>query len=253
MNVANLIPILSALALAAACEPPPSDPSPGGGGNPSGGAAGTPDGGGSGGPGGGGSGSSGGGSGGGGTASLRLSFDPGEPPAGATGIDVDLAGVALFAGGPAWRDADTPCDGGVPGALVSAAARVELPFGGDPVPFLDVNLPPGGGEIREIWLVVRKGTLRTPQRTYEVHAGRLCRMPDGLQYTLLRARPGAVALGGEREVALDLGRDQLAVEQVDCRATHVAECSTSDDPGDGDPDTRRRYRFEDELPARVIR
>jgi hypothetical protein len=237
LRVLSLVPVL---ALAAGCEPPPDDPAPpidGDGGDTGGGTAGGGD-------------NGGGGSG--GSPSLTLSFAPGEPPADATRIDLDIVGVALFDGTPSWADADSPCDAGVQGALVERTTRVEVPLGGERVPFLQLDLP-AGQRVREVWVTARHAELLTPTRTYEVHAGRLCVMPDGLQYILLRARPGEVTLDGAREIALGLGRDQLASGQVNCRGSpKVEECDTSDDGTDGDPRTRLRYEFGAELPVRSV-
>lgn len=237
-----------------------------GGGSADGGGGGSADGGGGDGGAGSGGGSGGGGDGGsgsddgdddsgsdaGGSAVLTLSIEPGDAPPGAGGIDLDVAGVALFAGEPSWRNADTPCDAGQPGALVLLTTRVEVPFGGGRVPVVQLEVP-AGGEVREAWLMVRHGALRTAERTYEVHAGPMCLMPDGFQYVRLRARPGLVPLDGTREIALELGREQLRSEQVDCGASPaVEECATSDDGTDDDPATRLRYEFGPELPARAV-
>lgn len=195
---------------------------------------------------------SGGGPEGGGTAgpeSLLVSIAPGDAPPGASSIEIELAAVATFRGTPAWRDADTPCDGGEADALAPVSALVEVPFGDGPRVTLAELEPPTDGAPRELWLVARTGTLRTADRTYPVHAALLCTLPDGLQYTLLRARPDG-ATQGTREIALGLGREQLTVEQVHCGTEPSAEeCATTDDGQDADPGTRVRYRFAEELPA----
>jgi hypothetical protein len=266
MNSPRLLAAACCLLALAACDPPPGDPAP----TDSGGNApapptdpGTPppptD-----------SGSSGGtpapttpanpgappatGDGGGGAAgpgALRVSIAPGEAPPGASSIELELAALALFQDAPRWRDPDSPCDGGEPAALAPLSARVDVPFGDGPrVTLAELQ---GGGAPREVWLVLRKGTLRAADRTYPVHAALLCTLPDGLQYTLLRARPGGAAAQGAHEVALGLGRAQLTIEQVDCAAEPTAEeCATTDDGQDADPGTRVRYRFVEELPATTI-
>lgn len=286
---------LAALVAVAACAPP-EDPEPGdgapdtgdgdgetpgagagsgdqGGGAP-GGDAGAGNGGGTGGgdgtPGGGGpgtgtgTGDAGGGTGGDGAAGppvgdapFVIAFAPARSPAGHDRVELELAGVALFQETPRYLDADTPCDGGLQGALVPRATTAALVFAQEGiVPVIALERPARATSVAEVWLVLRTGLLYTPERSYEIHAAALCTMPDGMQYTLVRVRPGTpVAIGpGTRDdlvIPFDAAR-QLRVAEVRCGTDpEPEECGTTDDAGDGDPSTRLRFSFPLELPVRI--
>lgn len=225
----------------AACAPP-DEPPPDTGGDPGGDS--------------GGGGSGGGGSSGGGdaTPTLALSFDP-SGGQGASRLDLEIVGLGVFTSDPTYVNADTPCDAGVAGALLDLRANLSLDLASSAeAPFTSLDMT-SGGAVRELWLVLRQGLLFRDARSYKVHAGALCVMPDGLQYILVRLRPGsAVPLDGDHRVVveLDASRD-VVVERVRCGGdANYDECGTTEDVGDdGDAGTRLRYSFAPTLPVRV--
>jgi hypothetical protein len=173
-------------------------------------------------------------------------------------IVLELAAVALFRDErPQHEDEDAPCDAGRDGALVPRAATVGVELGAGEATALGAFALPAGGALEEVWLVLRQATLETAARTYLVHAEQLCRMPDGLQYTLVRVEPDApVPLRADTAVTLAVpfdAREAVVRDRVDCRGgDRPEECDTSDDAGDDDdPDTRLRYQLEDRLDASV--
>jgi hypothetical protein len=186
-----------------------------------------------------------------------IAFDPAPAPAGYDRVELELAGVGLFPGTPGYVDADSPCDAGVPGALVAHATTAQLVFAEEGVvPVIALERPSGAASVAEVWLVLRQGLLHTPERSYKIHAAALCTMPDGMQYTLVRVRPGtSVAIGqGTREdlvIPFDAAQ-QLRVAEVRCGTEpEPEECRTTDDAGDGDPATRLRFSFPLEFPVRI--
>jgi hypothetical protein len=240
-----------------ACEPPdqpPPGPTTGG---DTGGSNGGPQGGGSGGgSGGGGNGGNPGSPGGDGTSTLDLAVAHHGSVDDASALDLETVALAMFVGAdPRYANASTSCDGGGAGALLDLKTTVTLDLqrdGATPLASVDVT---HGGELHEAWLVLRRGSLHRDGREYKVHADALCTMPDGLQYTLVRLRPGGpVTLGGpdHRIVATFDPQASLEVEHVDCRASDAEECRSSDDDhDDGDPDTRLRFSFPTSLPVTV--
>ena len=241
---------LAALVTFTACDPP-GDPGTGttggsGGtnpptnGTPSGG---TPSGG-------------GGNSGGGAPAPFTISFDPTAAPAGVDRVELELNAIALFAGAASYRDESTPCDGGA-GALGDVRTTATLPFpGSGPVPAVRFDRPAVDAKVSEVWLVFRQGLLHTSERSYKIHAATLCTMPDGMQYTLVRLRPGSpfsIGQGSTDDLVIpfDAGHEVVRA-RVDCRTSDAEECRTTDDTGDdGDPNTRLRFSFPTEFPVRV--
>lgn len=186
-----------------------------------------------------------------------IAFDPVPAPAGYDRVELELAGIALYSGTPGYVNADSPCDAGVPGALVPNATTTTLVFAQEGlVPVIALQRPSGAASVAEVWLVMRQGLLHTPERSYKIHAAALCTMPDGMQYTLVRVRPGTpVAIGqGTRDdlvVPFDVAQ-QLRVGEVRCGTQpEPEECRTTDDAGDGDPATRLRFSFPLEFPVRI--
>lgn len=255
MHAPSLAAALAAVSLAVACGPgsPPSpDPDPGTGGDPAGGGGGdgsSQDGG---------SGGGAGSGGGDGTATVTLVFAPEPGPDGVARVDLEIVGVSLFTrGDPTYVDADTPCDANGAGTLHALERLVTLDLASPAraeVASFDLA---GEGSLEETWLVLRQGLLPAGGRTYKIHNGAMCLMPDGLQYILVRLRPGPVSLDGGADADLVVPfdvREQVAVERVDCRVRPVEECDTTDDANDDrDEDTRLRYSFAPEFPARVER
>lgn len=257
--------VVSAAALAAllaftSCDPPGApDPGPTTGPDGGGGSGGTPTGGtpSGGTPSGGGAPSGGGGSPGGSPAPFTISFDPTGAPAGVDRVELELNAVALFTGAPSYRNEDTRCDGAGAGSLADARTTVTLPFPGTgPVPAVRFDRPAGDTRVAEVWLVFRQGLLHTAERSYKIHAAALCTMPDGMQYTLVRLRPGApfsIGQGSTDDLVIpfDAGQ-QVRAGHVDCRTSDAEECRTTDDSGDdADPNTRLRFALPTELPVRV--
>lgn len=276
---ARRMPALLLLAAIVACEPP--DPGPtggtggsggdnGGGGNGGGGDGG---GGGNGGGGGDGGGNTGGGAGD-GVSTLSLIFERRGSLEQASIVDLEVVGLALFVGkDPRYVNADTTCDAGGAGTLLDVHKTVPLDLRGageTPLATIDVK---GGGQLRELWLVLKQGTLRREDRPYKVHAGALCSLP-GHQYTLVRLRPGEpVSLGGpdHRILVTFDASSAIAVQRVECRSggsggggggnsgpgggggdDDAEECRASDDSHDDDrQDTRLRYAFATSLPVRA--
>jgi hypothetical protein len=192
-----------------------------------------------------------------GTASITLSLESRRLPPETSRLDLEIVGLALFVDAdPAYRDADTPCDAGAQGALVPLDTTVTFTDGErERRPVASVERAPGGA-LREAWLVLRQGILRSGERVYKVHAGAMCLMPDGLQYALVRLRPReAAALEGGSGVELVAqldGREQIVAERVDCRTSAADECRDPDDEHDDeDEDTRVRYAFARQFPVRV--
>jgi hypothetical protein len=151
---------------------------------------------------------------------------------------------------------DTRCDGDGAGTLANARTTVTLDFSGDArVPVATFERPADPTSLTELWLVLRQGLLHTDVRSYRIHAGPLCTMPDGLPYTLVRLRPAApiaIGSGATDDVVISFDPDaQLERDAVRCSEQDVEECRTSDDPGDTDPDTRLRYTFAPEFPVRA--
>lgn len=196
---------------------------------------------------------------------LDLLVEPRGGPPGATQLTLDVVAVVLFVDrSPAYRDADSPCDAGGGQRLdASTEVTVGLP-GGDAAPVASMERT-GGGSLREVVLVLREGVLVREGRGYRVHAGALCTMPDGQQYTLLRLRPPAPAnLGGGADYDLVARLDGNAVNQRRVRCDDDSsgpgggddddrepeECRAGDDPGDDDDDrTRLVFTFGRELPV----
>jgi hypothetical protein len=176
---------------------------------------------------------------------------------GVTSVTLEVVALALFVdAGARYADADTRCDGDGAGRLVDLQSSVALDLGSTgrtPLASLDRT---DGSALNEIWLVLRQGMLDLGGRTYKVHAGALCVMPDGLQYALVRLRPPSpipLADGTALDVVIgfDAGR-QIEAERVDCSREDVEECRSSDDAGDdGDPGTRLRFTFAPEFPVAV--
>jgi hypothetical protein len=190
-------------------------------------------------------------------ASITLSLESRRLPREASRLDVEVVGIALFVDvDPAYRDADTSCDAGVEGALVPLDATVTFTDGERQRRRVASLEHAPGGALREAWLVLRQGILRSGERVYKVHAGAMCVMPDGLQYALVRLRPReAAALEGAPRIELIAqldGREQIVTERVDCRTRDADECRDPDDADDDrDEETRVRYAFARQFPARV--
>jgi hypothetical protein len=130
-----------------------------------------------------------------------------------TSVDLDVVALATFVNGdPRYANADSPCDGGAPSALRDLPMRVTLDLtstGATPFTAIDVG---GGGELRELWLVLRSGTLYHGYAVDKIHAGTLCKMGDGLQYTLVRLRlpsPASLDGGADHAIAITFGSDQI--------------------------------------------
>lgn len=189
------------------------------------------------------------------TSTFTLAVDRVGAPDHVTAVDLETVALGLFREQPTWRDDDSSCGGGAEG-LVPLDTTVALDLteaGRTPVASVDLD---GEGKLREVWLVLRKGVLHRDGRAYKVHAGALCTMSDGLQYTLLRLDPGspiAFAGGADFELVVPFdARSAIREEHVDCRSSGAEECQSSDDAfDDGDPDTRLRYTFEPDLPLRA--
>jgi hypothetical protein len=246
----SLAAVLAAVTLAAACgpgDPPTPTPGPGDGGGDV--AGGDPSGG---------DGGAGAGGGTDATATLALTFDPQPGPDGIARVDLEVVGVALFTDRePSYVDADTPCDANGAGTLHAVVRTVPLDLSSPARTEVASFELPGTGSLLETWLVLRQGLLPAGDRTYKIHNGAMCVMPDGLQYTLVRLRPGPVSLEGGADsdllVRFDF-REEVTVERVNCRARHVEECDTSDDPDDDrNGNTRLRFSFATEFPVRVER
>jgi hypothetical protein len=187
---------------------------------------------------------------------VTLAFEPAADPEVAR-VDVEVVGVSLFTGGePRWVNADTPCDAGAAGALHAFERTVTLDLASPTRADVAAFDLASAGSLHEVWLVLRQGLLPANGRTYKIHNGAMCVMPDGLQYILVRLDPGTVGLGGGADtdllVPFDL-QEQVRVERVDCRARSVPECDTGEDAGDdGDPNTRLYHRFATEFPVRAV-
>jgi hypothetical protein len=260
MRTRKIPPFLLLLAAFAACEPPDQPaPAPGGGGADGGGGN-TGGGGNNGGnPGGGGGGSPGSGD---GTSTLALAFERHGTRQDVSRVDLEVVGLSLFVGtSPRYANDNTPCDAGVAGALADLRTTVSLDArseGETPLASVDVSR---GGQLRELWLVLRRGTAVREGREYKVHAGALCVMPDGLQYTLVRLRPGEpVQLGGpdHRILVTFDPRDALVIDRIRCDDSSGPggggsgddECRSADDDHDDDRgDTRLRFSLPRSLPV----
>jgi hypothetical protein len=239
MQIERWLAALLSGALALACESSRDPGVPGGGGGSGGG---------------GGGGSDGGGGGGGtsdGTASLALLAQASGGPPHATRLDLtSVATVVYVDRSSAWQDADSPCDSGGGERLDGAASpSIDLSGGRTPVVSFDRS---SGGQLREVDLVLQEGVLVRDNRGYKVHAGTLCTMPDGRQYTLLRLRPATpVDLGGGADYDLVAGFDpgSIRISRVDCPGSGAEECAVGDDPeDDDDPSTRLVFTFGGEVP-----
>jgi hypothetical protein len=192
-----------------------------------------------------------------GSASITFSLEFRRLPPEASRLDLEIVGIALFvASDPEYRDADTACAAGAEGALVPLETTVSFTGGErERRPVATFERAPGGA-LREAWLVLRQGFLRSRERVYKVHAGAMCVMPDGLQYALVRLRPREAApldggSGVELVAQLD-GREQIVAERIDCRTSAADECRDPDDEHDDeDEDTRVRYAFARQFPVRV--
>ncbi|MGC3996456.1 MAG: hypothetical protein QM767_02550 [Anaeromyxobacter sp.] len=185
------------------------------------------------------------------TSTVSLEVAPGGAPAGVTEVDWEVVAVGLSTG--AAPAAGGACDEG--GTGHELRTTVTFAPGGAAAPVGSVDLPPGGS-LQSAWLVLREGRLAREGRTYKVHAGALCRQPDGLDYTRLRLaldQPASLEGGADPRVVIPFdAAAQLQVEHVTCPADGVEECDTSDDPDDdGDPATRLRYAFPEEIPAQM--
>jgi hypothetical protein len=270
--------LLLAAMIFAACEPP--DPGPSGGGTGSGG--GDAGGGGSSGGGDGGGNTGGGGDGGGNTggggatddvSTLAFAFERRGSLEHVSRIDLEVVALSLFVGkDPRYVNAGTTCDAGGAGTLLDMQKTVPLDLGSageTPLATVDVR---GGGQLRELWLILKQGTLLREGRPYKVHAGALCSLP-GHQYTVVRLRPGEpVSLGGpdHRILVTFDASSAISVQRVDCRSGgggsgrgggddgggddhgDAEECHAGDDDHDDSrEDTRLRYSFATSLPVRA--
>jgi hypothetical protein len=191
-----------------------------------------------------------------GPASIILSLEHRRLPTEASRMDLEIVGIALFVDvDPAYRNADTPCDGGGRGALLPLETTVTFTDADGVQPVASFEHA-GGGALREAWLVLRQGFLHVGERVYKVHADAMCVMPDELQYVLVRLRPreAATLVGGSGIglVAQLAGREQIIVERVDCRTSDADECRDPDDAHDDDDGTTRlRYAFARRFPVRA--